>query len=198
MTLFLSLILHVWLVRHQRQDVGSSLLGLGFFGCDVVRLAYIDTKKLRSWTGAQQYPPSRETAVYERPLTLLFLWLTCWRSLAHSYDFGLSNWAQTKHVWYRYLHLNLIYRNRMSSTVIERSSQRVSALSATDFHQYETLKATIESSGISFSLFRVRLVLNGAATLTTLQQRGQNHHMRARAKRMSSTRKTIATTVPSD
>lgn len=37
-----------------------------------------------------------------------------------------------------------------------------------------------------------------AATLTTLQQRGQNHHMSTRAKRTSSTRKTIATAKPPD
>lgn len=42
------------------------------------------------------------------------------------------------------------------------------------------------------------LVPSCAETLTTLQQRGQNHHMRARATRTSRTRKTIATTKPSD
>lgn len=100
MTLFLLLMLHMQLVRHQRQDGGSSLPVLWFFGCDVVTLLYIDTKKLRSRTDARQHPPSRETAVYERPLTLLVLWLTCWLTLTtlgsqiehklNTFDTGIS------------------------------------------------------------------------------------------------------------
>lgn len=35
-------------------------------------------------------------------------------------------------------------------------------------------------------------------TLTTVQQRGQNHHIRAKANRRKSTKNTMATTVPSD
>lgn len=45
---------------------------------------------------------------------------------------------------------------------------------------------------------KARSWLSDAATLTTLQQSGQNHHMRARATRTSSTRKTMATTRPLD
>ena len=42
---------------------------------------------------------------------------------------------------------------------------------------------------------KVEYVITG---LTTVQQSGQNHHMRASATRMKSTRKTMATTKPSD
>lgn len=35
-------------------------------------------------------------------------------------------------------------------------------------------------------------------TLTIVQQRGQNHHIRAKANSTNNTKNTIATTVPSD
>lgn len=43
-----------------------------------------------------------------------------------------------------------------------------------------------------------QLVMSRAATLTSVQQRGKNHHRRARAKRISSTRKMINPTKPFD
>lgn len=190
--------LHVQLVSHQRQDVGSSLPVSGFFGCNVVTLTYIDTKKLRSRTDARQHPPSQEIAVYERPPTLLVLWLTCRWLLAHSYNFGLSNWAQTTHVWYVCSSPQLDFPQQ---DVFNRHREKLLVCFISQSNRFLSIWDTESNDWVIwhiFLAFQGPVGFNGAATLTTLQQRGQNHHMRARAKRMSSTRKTIATTVPSD